>query len=142
MRTLRWVTAALAAAALTPLSDLRPTVRVRRAGGGPARTFAARPAGRPGVYRVDVVFPSAGTWRYAIDDGFTLTHTFAPVAIGSSRAVGAASASARPAPADARGDVGAALVAAAAAGLLAALLTALAMRRRPAEPATTPAAAR
>src|SRR4051812_47902970 len=41
----------------TPLSDLRPAVRIRRAGGGRARTFAARPAGRPGVYRVDVVFP-------------------------------------------------------------------------------------
>jgi len=182
MRTLRWVTAALAAAALalpssaaaggfatvglsslpdgtapgrpwhltltilqhgrTPLSDLRPTVRIRRAGGGPARTFLARPAGRPGVYRVDVVFPSAGTWRYAIDDGFTLTHTFAPVAIGSSRAVGAPRAGAPAAPADASGDVGAGLAAAAAAGLLAGLLTALAMRRRRAEPAATPAAVR
>jgi hypothetical protein len=184
MRTLRWVTAALVAAALalpssaaaggfatvglsslpdgtapgrpwhltltilqhgrTPLSDLRPTVRVRRAGGGPARTFAARPAGRPGVYRVDVVFPSAGTWRYAIDDGFTLPHTFAPVAIGSSRAVAAPapSAPASAARGDDRGDLGAAFAAAAAAGLLVGLLTALAMRRRRGEPATTPAAAR
>jgi hypothetical protein len=134
----------------TPLSGLRPAVRIRRAGGGRARTFAARPAERPGVYRVDVVFPSAGTWRYAIDDGFSLTHTFAPVAIGSSRAVGApapaSSAPAAAAPASARGgtrggDVGAALAAAAGAGLLAGLLTTLALRRRPTEPAPAPAAA-
>src|SRR5919107_939271 len=29
----------------TPMADLRPTVRIRRAGGGAARAFAARPAG-------------------------------------------------------------------------------------------------
>src|SRR3954468_9988286 len=44
----------------TPMSNLRPVVRIRRAGGGPARDFAAAPAGRPGVYRARVVFPSAG----------------------------------------------------------------------------------
>jgi hypothetical protein len=134
----------------TPLSDLRPAVRIRRVGGGPARTFHARSAGRPGVYRVDVVFPSAGTWRYAIDDGFSLTHTFAPVAIGSSRPVAAPAQSAPAAttPAPARGDdgggggdVGAALTAAAGAGLLAGLLSALAIRRRRPEPAATPAPA-
>jgi hypothetical protein len=129
----------------TPMSALQPTVRIRRAGDGAVRTFAARPAGRPGRYTADVVFPSAGTWRYAIDDGFTQTHTFAPVAIGSSRAIGApggaapvpsAAASARTA--DGTADTGAALAVAAAAGLLGALLTALGLRRRHPEPATAP----
>jgi hypothetical protein len=126
----------------TPMSALQPTVRIRRAGGGgPARTFAARPAGRPGLYTVDVVFPSGGTWRYAIDDGFTQRHTFAPVAIGASAPVPApradgparAAAPARSGAGDA--DVGAAVAAATAAGLLAGLLTALALRRRPPTPA-------
>ena len=131
----------------TPMSGLHPEVRIRRAGGGPARTFAARPAGQRGRYTVDVVFPAAGTWRYAIDDGFTQTHTFAPVAIGRSQPVpapraAAPAASATPAPPPARdgsSDVGAALAAGAAAGLLAGLLTALALRRRRAGPATAPA---
>jgi len=128
----------------TPMAGLHPTVRIRRAGGGPARTFAARAAGRPGRYTVDVVFPSAGTWRYAIDDGFTQTHTFAPVAIGASRALPAprAATGAPPPPArDGGADVGAALAVAAAAGLLAGLLTALGLRRRRpgSEPATAPA---
>jgi hypothetical protein len=128
----------------TPLAGLHPTVRIRRAGGGGARTFAARPAGRPGVYTVGVVFPSAGTWRYAIDDGFAQTHTFAPVAIGASQPVVAPRAgAAAPAPASGAserggGDVGAALAAAAAAGLLAGLLTTLALHRRS---STGPAAA-
>jgi hypothetical protein len=120
-----------------PMSGLKPSVRIRSADGDTTRTFAARPAGKPGQYRVDVVFPSAGRWRYSIDDGFTLRHTFAPVAIGSSRAVpipgsqsGAGPSGARAPEADTGGNVGAALAAAVAAGLLAALLTALLLRRR------------
>lgn len=63
----------------TPLEDVAPVVRVR----GPAGTqeFPARPAGRPGVYAADVVFPEEGTYRYEIWDGFTQTHTYAPVSI-------------------------------------------------------------
>ena len=126
----------------TPMAGLHPTVRIRRAGGGVARTFAARPAGRPGLYTVDVVFPSAGTWRYAIDDGFTQTHTFAPVAIGASRAVPAPRIDGRATPVGRRADgadLAAAFAAAAAAGLLAGLLTALALRRRSRPgPATAP----
>jgi hypothetical protein len=134
----------------TPMRDLRPTVRIRRAdGAGRVRTFAARATARPGVYTVSVVFPAAGTWRYAIDDGFTQRHTFAPVAIGASRVVPAPRAAAgavppvsAPAPApldDGGAGAGTALAAAAAAGLLAGLVTALALRRRRAGPATIPA---
>jgi hypothetical protein len=35
------------------------------------RTFRARPTGRVGRYVAEVTFPSAGTWRARIFDGFT-----------------------------------------------------------------------
>ena len=135
----------------TPLSDLRPSVRVASADGQTVRTFAARGAGRPGTYTVDVVFPSAGRWTYSIDDGFTQTHTYAPVAIGASASVpalaspaasrgpsGASAASAGSGDGDG-GNVPAALGAALAGGLLAALATALVLRRR--RPGAAPNAA-
>jgi hypothetical protein len=65
----------------TPMNDVRP--RVLLAGpDGARRTFAARPTGEPGLYRARVVFATAGRWRFAVDDGFTQTHTYAPVRIG------------------------------------------------------------
>jgi hypothetical protein len=82
----------------TPLDGLKPTLTIRkassRATGGAGkgrlttRTFAARPTGRTGVYRVRVVFPSAGTWRYEVYDGFVQyagarTHRYSPVKITS-----------------------------------------------------------
>jgi hypothetical protein len=114
----------------TPLPGLSPVIRIRS--GTTTRTFAARTARRPGVYTADVVFPAAGTWRYAIDDGFSQTHDFAPATIGP------AAEPARAAPGGA--NVGAAFAAAAIAGLLAALLAAALMRRRAPDPA--PAGAR
>src|SRR3954471_7617537 len=71
----------------TPLSDLRPSVRIRSGDGKTTRTFAAKPAAKAGLYTADVVFPAAGRWRYSVNDGFTQTHRFAPVAIGSSKPV-------------------------------------------------------
>jgi hypothetical protein len=80
-----------------PLCCLKPTVTIRKV--APVRstavslkrslTFAARPTTRPGVYRARVVFPSAGTWRYEVWDGFVeyggaRTHTFAAVKIAPS----------------------------------------------------------
>jgi hypothetical protein len=80
-----------------PLSGLKPTVTIRKitttrtVGSGPAkppatRRFSARPTSRVGVYRARVVFPAAGTWRFAVYDAFTeyggaRTHTFKPVRI-------------------------------------------------------------
>ncbi len=66
---------------VTPLDGLQPAVRIRDAS-GEIQTFAARPAGEPGTYVADVRFPSAGTWRYEIWDGFSQTHTYSPVTIG------------------------------------------------------------
>jgi hypothetical protein len=77
---------------VTPLEDVQPRVLIDGPR-GQRRAFAARPAGEPGVYRASVTFPSAGTWRYAVDDGFTQTHTFAPVTIDGPPALAAAAAS-------------------------------------------------
>jgi hypothetical protein len=66
---------------VTPLDGITPVVRV--SSGTDVREFPAQPTGRPGEYRVDVEFPSAGTWRYEIDDGFSQTHTYAPVTIAT-----------------------------------------------------------
>jgi hypothetical protein len=79
--------------ATQPLCCLRPTVTIRKSAfrstsavSSTAKVFLARPTGRFGVYRARVIFPSAGTWRYEVWDGFTQyggarTHTFAPVKI-------------------------------------------------------------
>ena len=65
----------------TPLERVDPVVRLNRDGGSETLTYAAKPTGKPGVYRAHVRFPSEGTWRYEIWDGFTQTHTYAPVEI-------------------------------------------------------------
>jgi hypothetical protein len=70
---------------MTPLSGLHPTVTIRN--GSTSKTFEATATDKPGVYRAKVVFPSAGTWSYAVYDGFTQyggqkTHTFPSVSIG------------------------------------------------------------
>jgi YtkA-like len=70
----------------TPLADASPTLIIRNASSGESKRFPAKPTGEPGIYRADVVFPAAGTWRYEVNDGFPVrecaqTHTFAPVDI-------------------------------------------------------------
>jgi len=73
-------------------------------------------------------------------DGFSQTHQFAPVAIGTAASATAASA-VRSAPSREGGaNLGAAIAAAAVAGLLAALLAGALMHRR--RPGPAPAAAR
>ena len=62
----------------TPLEGVQPAVLVTNAGSGKTLRFDAKPTGKPGVYRAHVTFPSGGDWRYAVDDGFGRTHTFAP----------------------------------------------------------------
>jgi len=66
---------------VTPLDGLQPAIRISDAS-GEIQMFAARPAGAPGTYVADVRFPTAGTWRYEIWDGFSQTHTYSPVTIG------------------------------------------------------------
>jgi hypothetical protein len=65
-----------------PLDGVHPTVTIASADGAVRRTFTTRPTGRAGVHRASVTFPRAGTWRYTIDDGFTMRHPYPPVQIG------------------------------------------------------------
>ncbi len=67
----------------TPLEGIQPVVRLNDGSGGETLTYTATPTGRTGVYHANVVFPREGTWKYEIWDGFTQTHTYAPVQIGS-----------------------------------------------------------
>ena len=67
---------------VTPLEGISPVVTITN-GGGDSHKFTGRSTGKPGVYRADVVFPSAGTWSYEIWDGCSQTHTFKPVEIGA-----------------------------------------------------------
>jgi hypothetical protein len=66
---------------VSPLAGVEPTLTIRR--DGTSQTFAAEPTGAAGVYVAHVEFPSAGQWRYEVNDGFgppgMNTHTFAPV---------------------------------------------------------------
>ena len=80
-----------------PLCCLSPTITIRKVAASRAassssavsKTFRAKSTGRIGVYRARVVFPSAGTWRYEVFDGFieyggARTHKFAPVRVAPS----------------------------------------------------------
>ena len=69
---------------VTPLEGVNPTITVA---GPETRTFDFAPTGKPGVYAADVVFPSAGTWRYSVNDDFSQVHSFAPVEVGGPVAV-------------------------------------------------------
>jgi hypothetical protein len=77
---------------ITPMPDARPTVVVEDGATGKRRSFAAKPVDRAGNYVARVVFPTKGSWRLAVVDGFAVdgrpvpeceqTHTFGAVAIG------------------------------------------------------------
>jgi hypothetical protein len=55
---------------VTPMADVSPSIRIVN-NDGIVRQFAARPTGRVGTYVAEVTFPSAGTWRARLFDGFT-----------------------------------------------------------------------
>jgi hypothetical protein len=71
----------------TPLEGVSPVIRIH-GGGGVSDEFVARPTGEPGRYTADVVFPASGTWQWEIWDGFSQTHTYAPVTIGDGSGAG------------------------------------------------------
>ena len=125
----------------TPLEGVNPKVIVSRDGGRDRRSFPARATGEPGIYQATVVFESAGTWNYVVDDGFAAQHSFKPVRVvsggkgGSDEAVAVANtAAAAPPPGATRGDDGPdwllALLGAAGAALLAGGGVALLQRHR------------
>lgn len=127
---------------ITPLEGVEPRVIVTPAEGGDRKTFPARATDEAGVYRATVAFPSAGTWRYVVDDGFAAQHDYPPVQVGKSGkkaaaeplAVANTAAPAPPAPGSPASDDDGpsyllALVAAAVAALAAGFGAALLQRR-------------
>jgi hypothetical protein len=76
----------------TPLDGIAPSVRITS--GTVMREFAAKPTGKPGVYRAAVIFPAAGRWTYTVDDGFMgQVHTYPPVTIAAAHVAPPAQAS-------------------------------------------------
>jgi hypothetical protein len=110
---------------VTPLEGVEPRVIVSKAGEFGRRAFPARATSEPGVYRANVVFASAGTWTYAVDDGFMGERTYPPVSIGRSGEARIAAGLGGDGP-----DYLLALAVAAIAGLAAGLAAAAAQRRR------------
>jgi hypothetical protein len=51
----------------------RPNVIIREEKTGQSRTFRATPAGTVGRYEAAIVFPEAGTWTVAVDNGLAAT---------------------------------------------------------------------
>ena len=66
---------------VTPLVGVSPVVKISK--DGETHEFAAVPTGEDGVYLAKVEFPSEGSWTYQVDDGFSRTHSFAPVQVGT-----------------------------------------------------------
>jgi hypothetical protein len=118
----------------TPLEGVEPRVLLTSGIEGTEKEFVARPTEEPGVYRARVVFPSAGSWTYSVDDDFSQVHELGKVRVAAA-AEGATAASAQLKAAGGPSDSGdgvtlvAALGIALGAGLVAALFT-MALRRR------------
>jgi hypothetical protein len=67
---------------INPLDDARPSILIDN-GRGETKQFFAEHAGRPGTYVVDVIFPSEGTWKARVFDGWTdaTPHRLAPIEV-------------------------------------------------------------
>jgi hypothetical protein len=74
---------------ITPMEGVTPSVKIDN-GEGIVRTFAARPTDRVGHYMAEVDFPSAGTWKTRIYDGFTdvVPHRLSPLTVSGSGPAG------------------------------------------------------
>jgi LPXTG-motif cell wall-anchored protein len=78
--------------ALPNAGTARPTVTIINTDTGARKTFTGHGTKDPEVFVADVVFPTAGTWRYEVYDDFTSdgvqpvpcaqTHSFAAVTVG------------------------------------------------------------
>jgi hypothetical protein len=102
--------------ALPNAKTARPTLTIVNTETGAQKTFVARATKNPEVFVAEVVFPTAGSWRYEIYDDFSSeggepvpcaqTHTFAAVTIGGPAGGGTPSGPkpAEPVPAAASGD--------------------------------------
>jgi hypothetical protein len=130
----------------TPMADATPSVLIANTVSGEERVYAAALVdAAEGRYRADVVFPAAGSWRVAVNDGFPVaecarTHTFGTHTISAaappSEPPAAEAAPAASASAAAGGDAGGSVALplglglGLGLGLIAALGAALALRAR------------
>ncbi len=71
----------------TPTDGAAPSITI--SSGGETKTIPLAPAGKTGLYSAKVVFPHAGTWSYAIDNGLAATGygssettTYQPIVVG------------------------------------------------------------
>lgn len=71
----------------TPTDGAAPSITI--GSGGETTTIPLEPTGETGVYSARVVFPHAGTWSYAIDNGLAATGygssettTYQPLVVG------------------------------------------------------------
>ena len=64
-----------------PLVDLKPRLIIRNAATGEQRRFVARATAVLGDYRANVIFPSAGSWSYSVDDRHGVVWRFGSVSI-------------------------------------------------------------
>ena len=103
---------------ITPLVGVDPAVIITDTDGKQWR-YAAKPTDKRGVYAANVKFPHGGTWKYAVDDGFSQTHQYPAIEIAG----GSASTGGWSVPWE--------LVAGAAVALTLALALVLARRYRP-----------
>lgn len=78
---------------VTPEVGAAPFITIRGPRG--SETFTATPTGKAGTYVARVVFPSAGSWDYEVNDGLAATgygvsqtHTYSPVSITPSTGLG------------------------------------------------------
>ena len=69
-------------------ADAKPTLELTNLDTGERKTFAAKSTGEVGQYTLDVVFPTAGRYAYAVADGFTdREYSYPPVRIVGSEPV-------------------------------------------------------
>lgn len=77
----------------TPTDGAAPSITI--SSGGEQTTIPLAPAGKTGLYSARVVFPHAGTWSYAIDNGLQATGygvsettTYKPIVVGGDASSG------------------------------------------------------
>lgn len=80
---------------VTPTDGAAPSLTIRNGQSGKTVRFAADPTGETGIYEASVVFPDAGEWNLAVDNGLaatgygeSATTTYGPVTVGSGPAGG------------------------------------------------------
>ena len=93
--------------ALPNAKTAQPTLTIVNTETGASKTFVARGTNDPVVFVADVVFPSAGSWRYEVYDDFSSeggqpvpcaqTHTFSAVTVGGPAGGGSTPSGPKPA---------------------------------------------